>query len=108
MSIELDTLTALRSWRSATIDHLTRAVGCSRREMEQAIETLRLEGFPIIAGAAGVSLTDDPHELERYIEARRRRLVSQYQGTRALRAALRKMRDEQARAEGLTLWRNVA
>jgi hypothetical protein len=81
-----------------TIEDLRRLALCSRRDIEAAIETLRLEGHPIIADAHGVRLTNDPDELARYLEARRRRLVSQYKGTRALRLALRRLRRDP------TLW----
>jgi len=94
MSTELDALTCLRSYRNGvTMDRLARAVGCSRRDAEAAIEALRLEGHAIVADGKGLRLTQDPVELQAYLEARRRRLVSQYKGTRALRRALRRLKE---------------
>jgi len=94
MTIELDALTCLRyRSMSITMSQLARTVGCSRREAEAAIETLRLQGQPIVADNAGLRLTNDPVELQAYLEARRRRLVSQYKGTRALRRALRRLKE---------------
>lgn len=93
MTVELDALTCLRSYRSITMDRLARAVGCSRREAEAAIETLRLEGQPIVADTFGLRLTNDPDELRAYIEARRRRLVTIYKGNRALRRAEKALRE---------------
>lgn len=104
MSVELDALTCLRSYRSLTIADLARFVRCSRRDMEAAIETLRVEGFAIVADGKGLRLTSDPVELAAYLEARRRRLVTQYRGTRALRRALRRMQERTA----LTLFGDVA
>ena len=77
-----------REW---TIDKLRIVLAVPRREIEAAIEALRLAGNPIIADATGVRLTNDPSELAAYIDARRRRLVSQYRGTRALRQTWRRM-----------------
>jgi hypothetical protein len=79
----------------ATIDDLrlmVREAGGSRRVIEEAVETLRLRGEPIVG----------------YVLARRRRAVSIYLGTRALRrtaARLREMRDAEA---GLTLFGDIA
>ena len=79
------------TYREQTIDQLRTALRVSRRDIEAGIEALRLAGNPIIADATGVRLTFDPAELAAYIDARRRRLVSQYRGTRALRQTLRRM-----------------
>lgn len=91
-----------------TIDDLRFALGYTRRDVEAAVESLRLAGQPIIGGNDGLHLTEDPDELAAYVDARRRRLVTVYAGTRALRRVLRAMRDRKAAAEGLTLWDRVA
>lgn len=104
MTTELDVLTSLRHASPLTIAQLARFCHASRRDIEAAIETLRLEGQPIVADGKGLRLTQDPAELASYLEARRRRLVTQYRGTRALRRALRRMQERTA----LTLWRDVA
>jgi hypothetical protein len=67
-----------------------------------------LKGEPIVGGNEGLRLTEDPDELARYVEARRRRLVSIYRGNRRLRQTVRHMREAQAEADGLTLWRGAA
>jgi biotin operon repressor len=82
-----------------TIDELSRRLRCPRRAVENAIENLRLSGEPIIAGAEGVRLTDNPRELGEYVEARRRRAAEIHRGTMRLRSTLRRM--EQG---DLTLW----
>src|SRR5688572_2646000 len=87
----------------ATIDDLRLMIpeaGGSRRVIEEAVESLRLKGEPIIGGNDGLRLTEDPDELAKYVEARRRRLVSIYQGNRSLRRTVRRMRE----ANDLTLW----
>lgn len=92
----------------ATIEDLRLMVHVSRREIEEAVESLRLKGEPIIGGANGLRLTEDPAELERYIEGRRRRMASIYLGSRALRSTLRHMREVQDEQAGLTLFGDVA
>lgn len=83
-----------------TIGELCSQLRKSRREVEEAVEFLRLRGEPIVAGNDGLHLTEDPDELTAYVEARRRRMASIYLGSRALRRTLRYMRE---RAD-LTLW----
>ena len=71
------------------------ALGLPRRLIEEAVENLRLAGHPVIGDAHGLHLARDADELAEYIKARRRRLVSQYKGTRALRPTLARMRAEE-------------
>jgi hypothetical protein len=99
----LDVLRLLRM-TSSTIDELRLILRVPRREIEGAVEELRLRGEPIVGGSEGLRLTEDPAELEKYVEARRRRLVTIYAGTRALRRTLRYMQMER----DLTLWEDVA
>lgn len=90
----------LSSGRWITLAHLARDLDCSRRDAEQGIEEARLAGHAIVASAFGVRLTNDPDELDAYLGARRRRLVTIYAGNRALRRTARRLRE---RTE-LTLW----
>lgn len=91
-----------QGWR--TLDEIAAELEVPRREVEQLIEGWRLAGKPIVAGRRGVKWTDDPHELARYLDARRRRMASIYLGSRALRATLRRM----THGEQATLWDNAA
>lgn len=93
MTTEWNALSLLRSGRPLTIDDLRRALVVPRREVEAAIESLRLQGEPIIGGNDGLRLTDDPIELAKYVEARRRRMVSIYLGSRALRRTARRLQE---------------
>ena len=83
-----------------TLDQVGRQTRLARRDVEAAIETLRLEGQPIVGGPRGVKLTSDPEELGAYVEARRRRMASIYLGSRALRRTARRMKER----TDLTLW----
>jgi biotin operon repressor len=56
---------------ACTIESLARLCGVSRRDIEEAVETLRLDGEPIVAGPYGLRLTDDPEELSAYVKGRR-------------------------------------
>lgn len=87
-----------------TIADLTLLLGVSRREVEALVEDARLRGEPIVGGNDGLRLTENPDELERYIDARRRRIASIYLGNRALRVTARRMREAQDDLAGLTLW----
>lgn len=91
-----------QGWR--TLDEIAGQLGVPRREVEQLIEGWRLAGKPIVAGPKGVRWTENPDELEQYVEARRRRMASIYLGSRALRRTLRRMRER----TDLVLWSDVA
>lgn len=86
-----------------TIKSLAWKLGLPRREVEASVERLRLNGDPIIGDAKGLRLTSDPAQLAKYLEQRRRRLVTIYAGNRALRKTLRGMESAADRAAGLTL-----
>lgn len=88
----------------ATIDDLRLMIHVSRREVEEAVESLRLKGEPIIGGTDGLRITEDPDELAAYLEARRRRAAQIHRGTMRLRSTLRRMRE----ARDLTLFGDVA
>jgi biotin operon repressor len=106
MSVESDVLLLLSSPTAGdyTIDDLRRALRVTRRDIEAAVESLRLAGQPIIAGNDGLRLTEDPAELAAYVEARRRRLVSIYKGNRSLRQTVRRLQEQR----DLTLFGDAA
>lgn len=93
-------LHAIRFSGPLTIEEIRAFVRASRRDVEAAVEELRLAGEPIVGGSDGLHITEDATELERYVDARRRRIVSIYMGNRSLRRTARRMRE---RAD-LTLW----
>lgn len=88
-----------------TIEELRVALRVPRRLVEEAVENLRLSGEPIVGGNDGLRLATDPDELAAYVEARRRRAVTIYLGTRALRKKVSRMREARDSEASLTLWR---
>lgn len=84
-----------------TMDVLARWTSLGRRDVEAAVQEIRLAGEPIVTGSFGVRLSDDPAEVAAAAEGLRRRLVTQYLGVRALRRTARTMQS----ADDLTLWR---
>lgn len=74
-----------------TLGEIARLPGMTRREAEAAVEELRLEGEPIVGGNDGLRLTNDPDELAKYLEGRRRRAASIHRGTMSMRRTLRRM-----------------
>lgn len=64
----------------------------SRREVEQAIQQLRLDGKPIASGPDGVWLTNDPADLWATYSGLRGRIASQSATAWAVRRTLRRMR----------------
>jgi len=91
MTLEHDVLRLTRI--PTTIRELTVLCNVPRRSIEELVEDLRLQGHPIIATNAGLQLCEDPILLERYVQARRRRMLSEWKGTVALRRTLRRMRE---------------
>lgn len=87
-----------------TIAEIATFCAVSRRDVEAAVEELRLSGEPIVAGNDGLHLTENPDELETYVQARRRRIASIYLGNRSLRRTARRMREVEDERIGLTLW----
>lgn len=81
-------LATISSFGPTPIKDIARRCALPRRDVEAAVEELRLEGQPIVGGPAGLHMAASPSELAQYVEARRRRLVSVYAGTRALRRTL--------------------
>lgn len=91
-----------------TLGALASHLRVPRRSVEEAVQSLRLKGEPIVGGNDGLRLVTDPAELDAYIAARRRRGVSEYLGTRALRQTARRLKEAQDADEGLTLFGTAA
>lgn len=73
------------------IGEYAESLGWTRRQVELALRTLRLEGWPIGSSGSGVWLAD-AKELDATIASLHRRLVSQYltlRKQRELRAQMR-------------------
>ena len=79
----------------ATLSELAGWVGSPRREVEEAIQALRLAGQPILADGRGVWLSSDPDEIRRVVRSRRRRELSIARVTRALDNTANRMQREQ-------------
>lgn len=92
MTPEQRVLAALGHGRWQTLSGLASELGLCRRDVEAAIEALRLRGEPVIGGNEGVKLTQDPLELDGYVSQRRYRTAAIHRGTMALRSTLRRMR----------------
>jgi predicted DNA-binding transcriptional regulator YafY len=99
---------AVLSEQAETIATVATRAGVSRRDAEFAIAELRLAGLPIVGDGEGVRLTSDPAELRAYAASRRRRLVQVALGTRQLLRTARRLEDEAASRQGLTLFGDVA
>lgn len=97
-------LETLRHGRWSTIAGLAEVLRLSRRDVESAIESLRLQGEPVIGGASGVKLTSEPVELEAYLAQRRYRTAAIHRGTMRLRSTLNRMRHGSQQP----LWRDAA
>lgn len=109
MTTEQRVLAALEAnesiWASGmTIRSLAEWTHEPRRVIEALIEELRLRGVPVVADKDGLHLAHDANELARYIEARRRRLASIYQGNRALRKTLEEMKRAEAHVTAPSIW----
>lgn len=91
---DFPSLVATHLWwgrdRAVTISQIAEDMEVSRRAVEQAIETLRLTGSPIISCAQGIYLSTDAQELDAAVDALRRRAIHQLVGARALRATARR------------------
>lgn len=89
MSTESEVMRVLRDegWRGPmTIERLTQITppGISRRDIESAIQQLRLEGQPIITDAHGVHLSHDPAEVRATAMKLRDRALTQMVTAKAL------------------------
>ena len=83
------------------------ALGIPIRKVQEGIVELRLAGHPIVTDGDGVSLAQNADEVRACAESLRRRLVAQYQTLRALRRTAKRMAEEEARQDNLTLWREA-
>jgi biotin operon repressor len=93
MTLNERVLLILASGRWARLNELATTLRVSRREIEAAVEELRLDGQPIIAGLRGVCLTRDPDHLEAYLRQRRERARAILRAHRPLRSTARQMRE---------------
>lgn len=73
----------------------------SRREVEAAIQQLRLDGKPVASGPDGVWLTDDPADLWATYSGLRGRIASQSATAWAVRKTLRRMKAADVHQETL-------
>jgi len=97
-------LTAIKGWGPLPIAEIAALCSLSRRDVEAEVEELRLAGEPIVGDGRGLRYVEDPSELEKYVQARRRRMLSEWKGTVSLKRTLRRMREREA----LVLWPDVA
>lgn len=100
MTTEQRVLAALQHGRWQTLGDLASVLRVPRRDVEAAVEALRLHGAPVIAGGEGVKLTASDMELAAYIQGRRLRTAAIHRGTMALRSTLRRMKHDEQK----TLW----
>lgn len=77
-----------------SIGSLAERLYLSRRQVEQAVQTLRLQGVAVASGRAGVWITDDPVDLWATYSGLRRRVISQMQTVWAVRKTARRLRDK--------------
>ena len=79
-------------------------LGLSTRKVQSALQSLRLEGKPILSDGDGIRLAQTADEARACADALRRRLVTQYRTLRAMRATARAMRVREDAAARATLW----
>jgi biotin operon repressor len=88
----------LGAHNARSIGDIAEASGCSRREVEQAVEEARRAGFPLVAGQRGVWVATSVDELVNYEQRLRSRVRSQMAGVRGVRRAIAAWRGQ------LRLW----
>jgi biotin operon repressor len=76
--------------KPVTISQIAEDMKVSRRQVEHAIEQLRLDGTPICTGSPGVWLSQSAPELYAHAERLRSRAIHVLLGARALRATARR------------------
>jgi biotin operon repressor len=79
-----------------TLKEIAQECGLSRRAVEQEINRLRLEGFPVVTNGDGAWLATRWQEVELCVRRLRRRYMTQAQTARAMRKTARRMEAEQA------------
>lgn len=89
----LGRLTLYGPERWTTIEYLSQLEEVPRREIEAAIQELRLGGYPVIGSGDGVRLSTKPSEIRDYARSRRMRAYEIAKGTRELLAAARRLED---------------
>lgn len=77
-------LTTLKDGHWHTLSGLAWGLEIPRRTAEEAIESLRLSGEPIIGGNDGVRYTTDPALIRDYVRRRRARTLTVAMGTRRM------------------------
>lgn len=105
-ALELDVMRSLRvvGGFGVTLEDLRLHLRVSRREVEEAVQSLRLRGEAIIGDKDGLHLTDDPDEILHYIKVRQGRASELYLGNRELRKTARRLKEQADQEAGLTLW----
>lgn len=76
-----------------TLDRLALILKVPRREVEQAVQSLRLAGHPIVSSGDGIRLSDDPDEVEACARRLMGRLRSQRLTAVAMRRTARRLRE---------------
>jgi len=95
-------LYTLTDYGGHTIRELAIILAVSRREVEEAIQSLRLQGNPIATGQRGVKLANSAAELAESNRSLHHRLKAQYQTLRAQRRAEARLRERETSQP--TLW----
>ena len=93
---------------SATQADIAFALDIPIRSVQAAIVDLRMAGHPVVTDGEGVRLARDAEECLRCADSLLHRAVTQWRTARALRATGRRMRDQEAAAQRLTLWEAIA
>jgi biotin operon repressor len=88
------------------IGDLQEELGWTRRQVEQAVQSLRLQGFPVCSDGSGIWLGDIA-DLDATVRSLRGRMVTQYQTYLALRRTLRRMRSVEVKQTSLP-WSDAA
>ncbi len=93
-------------WSSVPVPIATiaKCLGLSRRQVEAAVQELRLAGEPIIADGDGLRMAWTAAELARYRANFEDRLRTMVRTRRALRDTERRMRRSEAGATQTSLW----
>jgi biotin operon repressor len=84
------------SSKASTLRDIARATGLSRRAVEQAVQTLRLEGAPLVSDSDGIRISRDPAEVRACAKRLRSRAIHQMETASALEKAADQM--------PMTLW----
>jgi biotin operon repressor len=87
-----------------TLKELAQECGLSRRAVEQEINRLRLEGFPVVTNGDGAYLATYPEQAQACANRLRRRARNQLLTARAMSRSARRMAEKRE----LTLFGDVA